>query len=95
MITYPIFVAALADIDVDTLARLSGVPATTIQAIAAGGGGVALDDQARLAGALGVEPADLFRIISVLDGGRVQVELPAAVPVTDPTILRALDRRAS
>lgn len=89
MIAYPTFVAAIAERDVDELARAAGLSPATIHAIAAGGRAPSLAIRDRLARALGANPLELFRLDDDLE------EALAGAPtryVTDPTTLRIIDR---
>ena len=90
MLTYPTFVAALDGHDLGQLAADSGIDVAEIEAIAAGGRAAPRSYRPRLARALGVDPAELFRLVD---------ELEQALPpgdarfVTDPATLRTIDRQ--
>ena len=96
MILYPAFVAALDGVDLDDLAARSGVARSTIEAIARpiGDGGIAatFTQRDRLARALDANPIELFRLDD--DAEEALASAPSRY-VTDPAVLRIIDRAAS
>lgn len=94
MIAYPAFVAAVAELDVEELAERSIVRPEVIQQIAAGGWAAPAHLRPLLAAALGVDPAELFRAVSLPSGTDLEAALAAAPSrfVTDPATLRQIDR---
>lgn len=94
MITYPTFVEALDDLDLDELARRSGVGTAQIKAIA-DGTPPSLSVQMRLAAALGeLNPFELFRLgdadLARAAGPDVEAQGHPRY-VADPHALRAVD----
>lgn len=96
MINYPLFAAALADVDINALAQASGTPAETIEAIAAGGVAPSLGVRMRLARALDANPLELFRLDDDLEAALADVEAQGHHRhIDDPATLRLLDRSAT
>lgn len=92
MITYPTFVATLAErgIDLDALAVEADVHIATIHAVMNGGIAPSLTVRARLARALGVAANELFALDPELE--QALAPLGARRFVTDPATLRLVDR---
>jgi len=94
MTRYPRLVAELdaRGLDADTLARLAGIERATVHAIVEDGWPATLSDRARIAAALDLSPAGLFRLDDDLESG-----LPAGEArfVRDPAVLRVIDQRSA
>lgn len=92
MITYPTFIAVLAerDVDLDRLAADSGVDIATIHAVMNGRVPVSLTAGKALAAVLGVPAKRLFALPPDLE--QVNARLGKRRYVTDPTTLRIVDR---
>lgn len=90
MITFPLFVAAVGERDVEQLARESGVCAASIRALLAGGVVPSLSVGERLAHLFGSTDEEMFapapHLVPALDGAPSRY-------VTDPATLRLIDRR--
>ena len=90
MICYPRLLAELAERDPAELAATAGVEPETLRVLAAGGLAPSLSVRRRLAVAMGVPSAELFRLSDDLE------EALAGAPsrfVSDPETLRLVDRR--
>ena len=89
MLTYPALLAALDGRDLDRFASDLGLTRPTLDALLAGGRAVPLGDRARIAHALRADVDELFRLVPDLEEA-----LPAEPNryVTDPTVLRLIDR---
>lgn len=95
MIVYPVFVAAVAERDLEALAVEAGVPvAVILDALADCGYIIAKHHRQAIADALGIDAGELFRAISQPSGADLEPTLAAAPArfVSDPATLRAIER---
>lgn len=93
MIRYARFrevVATLGDDRLAHLATYAGVPVDVWAALAAGDVAGSTGDRYQIGDALGVNPLDLFRLPAPLEAERRRAP---SLYVTDPAVLRAVDRR--
>jgi len=91
MVRYPLLNTAV--VDVDNVARMSGVPVDVLHAILAGDHAAGLADQMRIGRALGINPLELFALDDDIEAALADVVAQGHPRyATDRAALRVIDQ---